>query len=175
MKKQKFTKTFNLKHLDKLIKEDNSCVHLHKMKHHIALHPYHLGDLTNSVKDILNKRIGKFCSRLGGILCGYKNIKFLSEEGHICDDSSFIHINIQADFFIFKPSIGKVIEGVVSKKSKDHVGCLVHNIFNVSLPRPKHVENWIGQTLIPNSEVKFKITYTNFKGKLPYITGEIIE
>ncbi|KYB28290.1 hypothetical protein TcasGA2_TC032634 [Tribolium castaneum] len=67
----------------------------------------------------------------------------------------------------------KILEGVVHKKTKDHVGCLVHKIFNVSLPKPKKHE-WLGENLNPGSRIQLEITSTNFEGKLPYIKGRII-
>lgn len=182
---------FNLKELDLLIEDENSCVELQTLQEHLALHPFHLNDLSNSVKDILNSRIGKFCVRyviyfivilsihkncflrLDGILCGYKNIKFLSKLGHISDDSCFIHVDIEAEFFIFKPTKRKILEGIVHKKTKDHIGCLVHKIFNVSLPKPKKGE-WIGESLTINSRIQLEISSTNFDGKLPYIKGKIV-
>lgn len=94
--------------------------------------------------------------------------------GRICDDSCFIHVDIEADFFIFKPVVGKVLQGHVNKKSKDHVGCLVHKLFNVSLPKPEGEKNWIGKSLNLNAEISFEVTYTDFEGRLPYIRGKIL-
>ncbi|XP_044272692.1 DNA-directed RNA polymerase I subunit RPA43 isoform X2 [Tribolium madens] len=173
MKKQKLLKTFNFDELNSLVVDENSCVELLNLQEHIALHPYHLSDLNNSVKEILNSKIGKFCIRLDGILCGYKNIKLLSKVGQICEDSCYIHVDIEAGFFIFKPVVGKILEGFVHKKTKDHVGCLVHKIFNVSLPKPKKQE-WIGENLNLGSRIQLEITSTNFEGKLPFIKGKII-
>ncbi|XP_063919718.1 DNA-directed RNA polymerase I subunit RPA43 [Zophobas morio] len=174
MKKEKLPKSFNLKDLEEQSENRNSCIYLQRIQDHLALHPYHLSDLNNSLNEILNTRVGKYCPRLEGILCGYKNVNFSSQNGYICDDSCFIHVDTEADYFLFKPATEKLLQGVVNKISKDHVGCLVHNIFNISLPKPKHSENWIGDSLSINDEVELKITSTDFDRKLPYIKGEII-
>lgn len=170
---KKIKKQFDVAFLENLLLEETSCVCLKTCKHHLALHPYHLNDLVNSVKDVLNRHLSKYMPELEGILCGYKNIKLLNELGTISDDSCYIHVDIEADFFIFKPIIGQMLKGVVKKMTKDHVGCLVHNLFNVSLPlsRQKEFIEYLGV----DTEVQFRIKTTNFDGRLPYIRGEIIE
>lgn len=46
-------------YLEDLLNNDNSCVTLKRRNQHLSLHPYHLNDLNNSLKDILNEKVGK--------------------------------------------------------------------------------------------------------------------
>lgn len=96
----------------------------------------------------------------------------LSQLGTISYDSFFIHIDIVASFYLFKPEVGKVLHGIVNKKSEDHVGCLVHNTFNVSLPKPEDDEEWSKVEL--KSEILFHITCIDLNGRLPYIRAELV-
>lgn len=113
--------------------------------------------------------------RLGGILLGYDNIVLQSNGGVITNDSCYMHINVEADFYIFKPEIGQLLKGVVNKRSRSHIGCLVHQLFNVSLPSSDDDdEGWLGYNLAVGQEVVFRIVEANLNRKLPYIQGEIM-
>lgn len=111
---------------------------------------------------------------LNGILLGYGNIKLLSNMGTISNDSPYIHYDLMVDFFVFKPEIGKEMQGIVNRKSKDHVGILVYNAFNVSLPKPKDEDEWLGNSVNMGYEVLFRITYIDLSSYLPYIKGELM-
>lgn len=179
--------------LNDLLNDGNSCVTLKLKKQHLSLHPFHFNNLNAAVKDILNGRIKKFnkeyvksfacksevdyyCKfffRLDGILLGYRNIKVLECSAPVYDDSCFAHINIEAEFFIFKPEINKILHGTVVKKIRDqYIGCLLHQIFNVSLPRPKEAEDWVGADMHVGHEISFRITYLNMESHIPYIKAQ---
>lgn len=105
---------------------------------------------------------------------GYKNIKLISKNGVIHDDSSGIHINLESDFFIFKPSIGKQMEGVVNRKGKDFLGVLVYNTFNVSLPKPQSEDNWLGDDVHVGYTILFQIEDVDTSLHIPYIKGNLV-
>lgn len=107
--------------------------------------------------------------RLGGILLGYKNVKLLSDEGSIVTDTCHVHVNIDADFYIFKPEIGTTVKGVVNKISGDHVGCLVHRVFNISVPKQDEGDDWVGYLVEIGQEIVLRVTYVNLDARLPYI------
>lgn len=52
-----------------------------------------------------------FFYRLQGFLLAYKNPKLLTPLGDIFYDSCFIHIDIEADFYVFRPQIGHLLKG----------------------------------------------------------------
>ena len=64
----------------------------------------------------------------------------------------------------------------MNKKSGDHVGCLVHGLFNISLPKPHvHSEDWFGKHAKLRDRVRFSITKVNLNTIVPYIEGKVIE
>ncbi|KAF5286109.1 hypothetical protein FQA39_LY16392 [Lamprigera yunnana] len=158
-----------------LVNDESSCVVVQEENYHLALHPFHLTNITSSIRDILGEGVAKYNKKLSGILLGYENIKLLSQ-GTIVDDSFFVHLDISANFYLFKPEVGKVLTGVVSKKSVDHVGCLLYTIFNVAIPKPPETDNheWIGDTVDIGDEVPFRITFLRIDTRLPYIRGEFV-
>lgn len=118
-------------------------------------------------------KLSLFCFRFDGILLSFKNIKVLESYAPIYDDSCFVHVNIEADFYIFKPELNKTLNGIVVKRFKDiYLGCLLYQIFNVALPKDEGNDNWIGSKVQIGDEISFKITYLNLEGHLPHIKAQ---
>ena len=44
-----------------------------------------------------------------------------------------MHVDVSGTFYTFSPRVGSVVPGLVNKKSEKHIGCLVHDTFNISL------------------------------------------
>ena len=63
----------------------------------------------------------------------------------------------------------------MNKKSIDHIGCLVHGLFNISLPKPFNSEDWPGKPARPKDKVRFCINKVDLLSVVPYIEGRIIE
>jgi len=173
--------SFDKQFLDTLVEDKSSCVEVKEQNYHIALHPFHLNNINESVKDLLNQGISKYDKKLGGILLGYHDIKLLSSTGAVSNDSFFIHTDVAAAFYLFKPEIGKILTGTVNKKSEDHVGCLVHKTFNVSLPKPAKIDDdddddddWLGSRVQIGHDILFRITFMNLEIELPYIRAEFV-
>lgn len=110
-------------------------------------------------------------------MLGFTDIRLQSELGVIGMDNCHIHIDIVANFFIFRPEIGMILKGTVTRTTEDHVGCLVYHTFNISLPKPQGDEvdgDWLGTNVSVKSEVEFKITYADLNTRIPYIRGELL-
>lgn len=70
-----------------------------------------------------------------------------------------------------------VLSGIVNKKTSGFVGCLVHGLFNVSLPRPYHVavQAWVGSSAKLHDTVKFVLRKIDLQTRIPHFEGEICE
>ncbi|XP_046569438.1 LOW QUALITY PROTEIN: DNA-directed RNA polymerase I subunit RPA43-like [Haliotis rubra] len=147
----------------------------------ICLPPRYLGNISQGIRDQLDSEINLFCTDLQSVVIGYDNIKLLSSVGNIMDDLPFLHLRVQADYILFKPTLGCLLKGTVNKMSKDHVGCLVHDRFNASIHRPRiHLNGWRGSMLRPGEEFPFQVedifsnnAVISLKGKL--VDQNIIE
>ncbi|XP_047995249.1 DNA-directed RNA polymerase I subunit RPA43 [Leguminivora glycinivorella] len=168
---------FNLKELRKLANDKNSCVVEKKVTQNLALQPWCLGNLQESIKNLLDYKIGKFDKELNGILLSYKNLRVLTNVGAIRNDGSDIQFQVQADYFIFQPYVGATLKGLVNKKSNTHLGILVHRVFNVVIPRPTEEpgNEWIGSAVQEGQVVLFRVVVLDLFGALPYIRGELDE
>nr|XP_034176583.1 DNA-directed RNA polymerase I subunit RPA43 [Osmia lignaria] len=172
MKFKKYTGiTWSVLELTALLEDEDSHVSFEKFKKHLGLHPFHLTNLTAALNEILSSNLNFYDTELKGFVLAYKNPKLLTPLGDIFYDTCFIHIDIEADFYIFKPEVGSSLKGIVSKKGLDHIGVLVHKAFNVSIPKLDDEEDWVGDNLEIGQEVRFAITHLDFTSKLPYIRG----
>lgn len=168
---------FDLKELKRLSADKQSCIEERKVTQNLPLQPWCLGNIKESIKNLLDYKIGKYNKEYNGILLSYKNLKVLQNFGAIRNDNADIHFEVQADYFIFRPFIGARLNGFVNKKSFTHLGLLVHKVFNVVILRPTEEpgDGWIGSQVEEGQEVTFKIVMLDLFGALPYIRGEIDE
>ncbi|XP_033645479.1 DNA-directed RNA polymerase I subunit RPA43-like [Asterias rubens] len=139
-------------------KEENSGCSLVKTRRHIALSPKYIGRLRTGVHEILDAELGRFEKRWNGVLLAYGNLKLLQSSGAIVDDSPFIYFDVELEAVIFKPSIGSILKCVVNELATDHIGCLVHDWFNVSLlPDKKQINGEWQPQLEPGNVVLVQV------------------
>ena len=100
---------------------------------HLAVSPSFLSNLKTGVEGQLAPQLNRYFPPLKSIMLGYDQLKLTSRTGALVYDSPAVHIDVEGNFFLFSPEIGDKIPGIVNKKSPGHLGCLVHDTFNVSL------------------------------------------
>lgn len=161
--------------LTKLVEDESSCVSVVNSIFDLELFPYHLADISGSIKDLLTDKITIYCKRLDGILLGYKNLTLLTPQGAIVADSCYIHVSVEGDFYVFRPKVESILTGVVNKISKNHINCLALKVFNISVPIPhNNNEDWIGFHVDVGQEVKLLVTKMELNARLPYIRASLI-
>lgn len=66
---------------------------------------------------------------------------------------------------------------VVNQTSDNHISCLVHNLFNVSIMRPENqsFNNWSGSKIKKDDKINVKVLSFDHTKKLPHITGDIVD
>lgn len=104
-------------------------------------------------------------------MLGYDQLKLTSRTGALVYDSPAVHIDVEGKFFLFSPEVGGKLPGVVNKKSPGHIGCLVHDTFNVSLlAGDKEKEVKVG------SEVVMEVTRVVWGHNcMPVIQGKLVK
>ena len=131
-------------------------------------------------------------------MAGYERIAITNSTAPTLFNLSDVHVDVKGDFYIFKPEVGKELvgkfcvsicfivqyqiilfqfKGVVNKKNHGHVGCLVHGLFNVSLPLlpGTNTDQWIGKSAKLLDKVRFTITRVDLLSQVPFIQGNIVE
>jgi len=46
-----------------------------------------------------------------GFILGHKNVELLTDKATIINDSPYLHFDVEADFYIFKPQVGCTLLG----------------------------------------------------------------
>ncbi|KAI8802382.1 hypothetical protein BJ742DRAFT_833393 [Cladochytrium replicatum] len=82
----------------------------------------------------LSRFLMRYVPEVDSIVLAYSNVEPEETSARIMFDSPFLHFYVRAVFTVFRPSIGSLLLGVVNKVSPDHVGLLVHGVFNASIP-----------------------------------------
>ncbi|XP_068603381.1 DNA-directed RNA polymerase I subunit RPA43 [Brachionichthys hirsutus] len=127
-----------------LLSAPYSCLVMNAHRRHVSLSPMYLNKKRTGIEQELGAELLKFSQCLKGVPLAYDGIRILGQQGHIYDDSGYIHMDIEANFIVFQPGKDHKLLGTVNKLGVGHVGCLVHGCFNASIPKPNLVslETW---------------------------------
>jgi len=96
--------------------------------------------------------------------------------GQLINEEAHVHLDVQSEFWLFRPSIGRQLKGTVVKKSPTHVSCLVHGLFNVPCHRPQSLtkgQRWWASSLKLQQVVHLTVLKTDMSQKVPFILGDI--
>jgi len=169
------TAKFQLNELNNLLADKKSCVKRRLgCNRKLYLKPCQLTNLKESIKDCLDSEVTTYDEDLDGIILSFKNVKVCTTAEDIPGIPE-IPVNYSADVYVFKPKVGSILTGIANKKSEGHIGCLIHKLFNVTIPRPKEVltDEWDGNSVNIGDQVTFRIDSVDLTGHLPYIRGSI--
>lgn len=169
LKYVKYTK----QELDRYVRDKNSCISLTNSEMHVGFPPWGFANFQETLTNIISRdKIGKFDTKLDGIVLEIRNIKVFGTAYHVQDDDPYNHINIKANFYVFQPRIGAVIKGAVKHISHGHVAVIIYRVFNVSI---RFDRNAVRDYLKINQQISFRIKKFDLHGAMPYIEGELIE
>ncbi|KAL6429312.1 hypothetical protein ACFW04_008192 [Cataglyphis niger] len=165
--------TWSLLELTGLLEEEDAHVHFERTTKHLALHPYHLSNIKQGLNQILKSSLNCYDKELKGFMLAFKHPKLLNNFGELLYDSPFIHVDIEADFYLFRPMIGSFLKGIVNKKGLDHIVVLVHKIYTISIPKPDNIEEWLGDLVEIGQEIRCCVNQVNYKSKPPFICASL--
>ena len=92
--------------------------------------------------DHLDPLVLTYYPPLRGVIFAYRNIRFNQKGAKMQADSPFAFTWVTVDFLLWCPKKGDRLEGWVNLQSESHVGLLVLNTFNISVPRGKIPQGW---------------------------------
>lgn len=162
---------FDIEKLKEMCRSPFSGVSVIKKRIHLALEPSYLSDINYGVLKCLDRTLNEYYPELSGILLGYEDVKLKKSTGAVFNDQPHIHIDIKARFYVFRPSSTQQLIGVVNKKSKGHVGILVHDTFNATAINSGG--NWAGDSVTIGRPIRFKVVSVSYNSKRPIILGEL--
>jgi len=92
--------------LEALRGEPDSGIFKIRHKMNPALHPRYLSNLTLGLVNHFNELINHYHPDLEGILAGFGKIFLRRPNGHFLHEEAHIHLDVAADFWVFRPSVG---------------------------------------------------------------------
>ena len=103
----------------------------------LSLHPSAVADRNTALqgaRDLLDGMLMRHHDRLGGVLVSYDKPKLVNHADlRIVHMAGYVDVCVRAKVKVFTPKIGLKLVGRVNKIGVDHVGLLVHDVFNASL------------------------------------------
>lgn len=163
---------YTTKELDQYTQTEGSCVRKINTDLHFSLGPFCLDDFKHVLMaHIVRSKVGFYDIHLDGIVLDVKNIKVLGNTGAMRADDARIHVNINADVYVFKPEEGAELTGVVKHIGPHQVGVILYRVFNANLRVTQKVDK---DEVQMDQEVKFRIRKYNLQNVFPYIDGELL-
>ncbi|KAJ1972592.1 hypothetical protein H4R35_004587 [Dimargaris xerosporica] len=111
----------------------------------VALPPCFMGDPLRGVYEHLNCFLMKNVPSVGGIILSYAHVKILTKYGRVVGDNPFLQFWVSAKVMVWAPPVGAALLGQINIQSADHLGLLLYNTFNVSIPAsqiPRDIYQW---------------------------------
>ena len=103
----------------------------------LSLHPSAVADRGTSLqgaRDLLDGMLMRHHDRLGGVLVSYEKPRLVHHADlRIVPMAGYVDVRVEAKVRVFAPKVGSKLVGRVNKIGVDHVGVLVHDVFNASL------------------------------------------
>ncbi|XP_023315285.1 DNA-directed RNA polymerase I subunit RPA43-like [Trichogramma pretiosum] len=167
--------------LKELVEMENTCVHLVRTKKQIPMRPLQWEKVDSNIKLLMDSFLYRFDKELGGWLVAYRSIRVMSRFGLVMWDEvkqfhpQLVKIEIEGDFYVFKPEVGKRLTGVIKKVLAYQLEVEALKGFRVTLPKffADTVE-WTGNRLIKDHIISFTIDHINTHMN-PYIRGIVIK
>ena len=75
---------------------------------HVALHPKYVHSIPLGLVNHFNKIINQWHPQLNGILAGYGKLQLKKPTGQLINEEAHVHLDVQSEFWLFRPSIGNV-------------------------------------------------------------------
>ncbi|KAJ3192626.1 hypothetical protein HK101_006206 [Irineochytrium annulatum] len=105
-----------------------------RAKYLLYLPPRFASNPLEGVNDNLSKMLMRFVPEIGGVVLAFSDVAPLEPAAKMAGDSPYFYFHITLVLTAFCPIVGSDIDGIVNKVSSDHIGLLVHGVFNASIP-----------------------------------------
>lgn len=101
----------------------------------VALVPQNCQSPIDAIKKQLNSMLLKYIDDMKGVPITFSDIGFPpgKEYGRILGEQPWIHVDVHTTMLMFKPCVGLILKGRISKISESHTSLLVLGILNASI------------------------------------------
>ncbi|KAK9700477.1 hypothetical protein K7432_012171 [Basidiobolus ranarum] len=131
------------------------------IKMFITLPPCFCNDPLQGINEQLNSFLMRYVPQVDGIVLAHSDLKILESTGRIMFDSPYSHFWIKVNLLVWKPTKGIKLVGTINLQSQDHIGLLLYNTFNASIPAefiPQSKYEWRQETTQADESEEAPIT-----------------
>lgn len=165
----KYTK-LSSEELKNSAKDPQSCVAVVQAMEYLGIRPRDCANIATGVRRCVTDRIGRYHSKVSGIILGYAKIRIENTLSAFRADSPYLHVRATIDYYVFQPRIGSTLRGTVNYVSKEFVSAMMYKVFNATVKLNKKPEFKIN----PGREISFIINACDMKSEIPIIDGELV-
>ncbi|KAJ2723544.1 hypothetical protein GGI07_002582 [Coemansia sp. Benny D115] len=111
----------------------------------VTLAPIYTNDFMAGVYEALNNMLLQYVPQARGVVLSYAKIKCLTDSALLFNDSPYGQLDISVNLLLWRPISGMTLEGIINVQSPDHIGMLLWDTFNASIPAtfiPKDKYEW---------------------------------
>lgn len=157
--------------LEDYCRDPETCIKKVKCIEPIKFTPIAFVDFKSSIMKILSKKIGKYDTRLDGIVLDFRNTQLLSSQSLIRQDSAVSVINVETNFYVFSPKKGVIVAGTVKfinrMTMETTISVVIYRVFNVNVT----VKGKVKREIERNQEIKIRVKDFHYENAIPYIEG----
>ncbi|KAJ2493756.1 hypothetical protein IWW37_000387 [Coemansia sp. RSA 2050] len=111
----------------------------------VTLAPVYSRDHWAGIHEALNNMLLHYVPQVRGVVLAYSKVKLRSDTALMFFDSPYGQLEVSARLLLWRPIAGMALKGQINVQSPDHIGMLLWDTFNASIPAsliPKGKYEW---------------------------------
>ncbi|KAJ2743097.1 hypothetical protein GGI20_004010 [Coemansia sp. BCRC 34301] len=111
----------------------------------VTLAPVYSRDHLAGVHEALNNMLLHYVPQVRGVVLAYSKVKPRNDKALMFFDSPYGQLEVSARLLLWRPIAGMALRGQINVQSPDHIGMLLWDTFNASIPAsfiPKDKYEW---------------------------------
>ncbi|KAJ2812178.1 hypothetical protein H4S07_001578 [Coemansia furcata] len=111
----------------------------------VTLAPMYSCDHLAGIHEALNNMLLHYVPQVRGVVLAYSKVKPRSDTALMFFDSPYGQLEVSARLLLWRPIAGMTLKGQINVQSPDHIGMLLWDTFNASIPAsfiPKDKYEW---------------------------------
>ncbi|KAJ1935698.1 hypothetical protein EC988_008406 [Linderina pennispora] len=111
----------------------------------VTIAPMYSSDFSAGVHETLNSMLLHYVPQVRGVVLSYSKVRPLSDTALLFNDSPYSQLDVVAKLLLWRPIGGMSVKGRINVQSPDHIGLLLWDTFNASIPAsyiPKDKYEW---------------------------------
>merc|ERR1712142_707815 len=134
-----------------------------------------IGREADGISNVLSEELFKYSEQYGGIVVAFGNSSLATGSAPSFEhDLRWIFHKIRTTVYVFKPTVGSVLRGIVnSRSSPNFIGCLVHTVVNAAVLIDEE-ERGIHGEIADGDEIDIQVTNVFYTSDTVTINGTLV-